>query len=782
MFTNQMRMSGFSGLDVADMVTQMMRAESFRLNRFTQQRQILTWQQESIRSVANNVMSFRNNFTRVDALTGPTGINNPANFRGFTANITNIGGGNTNGINITTTPNAASGNHTISVTQEARSDAFRGQRHEGSVTSNQVSFSSFIRSDGSGGFTNTGNFGVNINGTVRQINLDLRAAANAGGGNADAIQALDNIQTLQTNITNARNELSAIAGTGSGQTGFTLAQMTAEGFDVASITDDALRLQVTGHLATINTANSDIADYESDLQNNEDFTQALASQIETQLAGFGPNASGTGNRATVSFEDGSLVISGTVGNTVNIQAGVGASGVSLGAMGFDRNTTNFNVNQSLGEFMGLQRYNNADGSFSHWLNSSGQVATPAETTFNFSIQQGGHTANFSFDVYANENLTIQQVMTQVNNNSELNVRMAFDQINGSFTMESTQTGAANAIEGITDTSGVLSAMFNPTSAGTPGAGFASRGDLQVYTTRAARDAIVTVNGSTTSQANNNFTIDGMNITINAGAVGQEFNVNMQGDTNATRQMIMDFVEAYNNIVREIQDLSNTPRPRQQGGRGHFMPLTDEQRSAMSEREIEQWEEQARTGILHRDQDLRALLNDMRNEMSRVIELEGGGTFSLADMGIRLSPNAADGGILTVNESALNDALQNNMDAVVAMFTGEGASGVRGSGATGVIGNMGISARLDAALNRHVNGFGTGSGLLEQRAGRENTPSDRNNAIHHRIAEQDRRIETMMRFLERRENQLFAQFSRMEQAMMQANSQMGFLDQFIWGGM
>jgi flagellar capping protein FliD len=123
-----------------------------------------------------------------------------------------------------------------------------------------------------------------------------------------------------------------------------------------------------------------------------------------------------------------------------------------------------------------------------------------------------------------------------------------------------------------------------------------------------------------------------------------------------------------------------------------------------------------------------------------------------------------------------------MDAVVAMFTGEGASGVRGSGAIGVIGDMGVTARLDAALNRHVNGFGTGRGLLEQRAGRAGTPSDVNNTIHHRIAEQDRRIETMMRFLERRESQLFAQFSRMEQAMMQANSQMDFLDQFIWGGM
>lgn len=795
MFTNQMRMSGFSGIDVADMVSQMMRAESFRLNRFTQQRQILTWQQESIRSVSNNIFSFKTNFTRINALTGPTGINNPANFRGFTPNITNTTGtgstGNTNGINITATATARSGNHTVSVEQVAQSDAFRGQRHEGVITSNQISFSSFVSVDNSGTANTAGTFGVNINGTVRQINVSLGDAA---AGNPEAESALNAIAQLQSfdsnaeqgRITLARAGLSGIAGTGSNQTGFTLDQMTAEGFDVDTIENEALRTEARIFLNEIADANSAIAanstaieTHERALQSNAAFMANFVNRVNQGLSGFGTNPNST-SRAYASFDavTNNFSIGSTAGNTVTITA------ASMESMNFDRNTTNFNTNQTLGEFMGLHRVNDSDGNFSHWSDTAGGSAvSSADTTFSFSIQQGGSNVEFTFDIYANEDLTLQQMMNQVNNDARLNVRMAFDNISGSFTIESSQMGSGNAINSITDNDGILTRMFNPTSAGAPGANAETLGNLDLYRTREAADAVVTVNGNQISRDSNQFVVDGMNITINAGAVGQTFNVNMQGDTGTTRQMIADFVEAYNNIVREIQELTNIPRPRQQGGRGHFMPLTDDQRAAMSDREVEQWETQARTGILHRDQHLRTVLADMRNEMSRVIELEGGGTFSLTQMGISLSRNTADGGLLVIDQTALNYALENNMDAVVAMFTGEGASAARGPGATGILGNMGAVARLDAALNRHVNGLGTGNGLLEQRAGRVvGTGTYSNNELNRRIADQDARIETMMRFLERRENQLFAQFSRMEQAMMQANSQMGFLDQFIWGGM
>jgi len=826
-------MTGFSGIDVQDMVTQMMRAESFRLNRFTQQRQILSWQQESLRAVGASMMNFRNNFTRIDPLGGGlAGINNPASFRGFSANITNItssgNNGHTNGITVGTTANTQAGNHTITVNSVAQSHALRGQQHAGTVNSSHIAFGSFIRGDNvvGGDRTFNGNFGISVNGVNRHVNVDLHQLAGgmdpnnplfnpdahtalaAINGSQDYIRATqDTIRDLQQSIASERSALQDFGRNLNPR--ITLSQMQSEDFrnDPDSAWADlsaADQQYILDRLDTIDGIQDQISDLNDDIANQRDiirsqeailmnntaFMNAFVNAVNVELAGFGTvDVGGTSTaRATASFANGTFTITAAPNNSIQMQAGQGTHAVGVGAMGFERASSNFNSGQTLGEFMGLQREyvqaNDADGNprydnngnpvmeFSHWLNADGSVATAAQTQFSFTISQGGRNVTMYFDVADNPNLTVQQMMTQVNNNPDLNVRMALDTVSNSITLESTVAGEANQITAISDNDGgILARLFNPAGSGV------AIGDL--IETREATNASVTVNGTTIDRESNNFYVDGMNIAINAGAVGQTFNVNMAGDTATTRQMVMDFVNAYNEIVREIQSLSNVARPRQQGGRGHFMPLTDDQRRGMSESEIALWEQNARTGILHRDQELRNILNDMRNEMSRVVTLEDGTQFSLANMGIRLSTNVADGAILTVNETQLNAALENNMDGVTAIFTGQGATGVSGGNApTRRDGSpiLGLGERLDAALNRHVTEWNTGN--LDRRTSER--PGDPR-AISTRIAEQDRRIENMMRWLERRENQLFAQFSRMEQAMMQANSQMSFLDQFIWGG-
>jgi flagellar hook-associated protein 2 len=204
---------------------------------------------------------------------------------------------------------------------------------------------------------------------------------------------------------------------------------------------------------------------------------------------------------------------------------------------------------------------------------------------------------------------------------------------------------------------------------------------------------------------------------------------------------------------------------------------------MSENEIRIWEEQAQTGLLHRDSMLRSILNDMRQVMSTGITLADGTNFSLAHAGIRLSPNPADGGILVFNTDerlgpTFEHALANNMEQIAALFTGAGVTHVGGS--TQGVNEMtaGLAVRLDTALDRYINEWG--SGVLADRAGVVGRANEHNNAFARQIEAQDRRIETALRWLERRENQLFAQFSRMELAMMQAQQQMMFWDSIMFG--
>jgi flagellar hook-associated protein 2 len=166
--------------------------------------------------------------------------------------------------------------------------------------------------------------------------------------------------------------------------------------------------------------------------------------------------------------------------------------------------------------------------------------------------------------------------------------------------------------------------------------------------------------------------------------------------------------------------------------------------------------------------LRNIITDMRTELSRAITLENGNTISLASIGIRLSANPADGAMLRVDENVLNEALANNMEGVSALFTGVGAQGE----------NQGVAARLDSALNTYITGHGTGR--ISDRAGIVGRPSEGNNNMTRNVMEQDRRIDNMFRWLERRESQLFAQFSRLEMAMMQSQQQMMFWDSVMFG--
>ncbi|MCL2235481.1 MAG: flagellar filament capping protein FliD [Defluviitaleaceae bacterium] len=847
MFTNQMRMTGFSGIDVQDMVTQMMRAESFRLNRFTQQRQILSWQQESIRGLSTNIMSFRNAQTRIGAGGTIPGVGNSNNFRSLTANINNLTGSNntgTNGISITTTNATRPGRHTIQVESVAQSHGLRGERQVAGATSQQISFDSFIGEAGN----YSGNFGISVNGVTRQINLNLQNAAlaipadltDASAQLANIRNSMSALEDAQSDLTDARTAMNTWArAQGSSLSGVTVAQMTADDFMDPTNTDspfhaltqaqqdyfrDNLMADFDAATTAVENANEDIRIANEALQSNAAFMNNIASQINAGMPQFGTNPDGT-LRASASFNasNNSLTITGTMGNTVNLTGGTGAEGVTVANMGFSTASTAFNTNQSLGDFMGFERVNTGSGY--HWLDAGGNPIL--DDTVSFSI----NGVEFSFNLYENPDLTINQMMTQVNADTRSEVRLAFDGVNGAFTLESTRLGTSTQITSIADDSGILGRMFNPGGTGidnaraaisdwisttSPSIPFdldditastfdpvdafnngdltpdqrdeviallsnlnaaiaASIGDIEFTTTREATDAVVNVNGSRISRETNNFNIDGMNISLNAAATGQIFEVNMAGDTTETRQMILDFVNAYNDLVREIQGLSDVRRPRGQNG-SLFQPLTDEQRASMSDREIEHWEAQARTGILHRDQDLRNLLNDMRNEMARGVTLSDGTTFSLANMGIRLSTTITDGALLSIDEAELDSALANNLGAVTALFSGDGALRANGTGAGGI----GLGQRLDNALNHHVNPQGI-LGRLDQRAGVVGRASEGSNILQSRINEQDRRIDNMMRWLERRETSLFAQFSRMEQAMMQANTQMNFLDQFIWGG-
>jgi len=291
---------------------------------------------------------------------------------------------------------------------------------------------------------------------------------------------------------------------------------------------------------------------------------------------------------------------------------------------------------------------------------------------------------------------------------------------------------------------------------------------------------VRVNGTS-----NTFNIQGLEITINSSAnVDDKFQINVENNIDNTIEALRNFIDEFNALTRHLNEMHSTPRPRSGGASGTlFDPLTEEQRRAMSEREVEMWEEQARTGLFHRDRDLRNLQNQLREWVQRPITLPGGDTISLAQIGITTGygvQGSADRrmGLLAItDENALRQALTNRPDMVEGLFTHADSHFETSNNArSAALPNVGIAVRLNHIIENAVGR----DGLLTNRVGVAGEVSGVNNQMTNRIRNYDERISTMERWLIRREAHFFRMFSRMEQAMAESHSQMDAL--FAFGGM
>ncbi|MCL2415997.1 MAG: hypothetical protein FWD01_04190, partial [Defluviitaleaceae bacterium] len=172
MFTNRMRFTGMSGIDTASMVEQIMRAQSVRLDRMRQDRDIMRWQQEMMRGATKNLQNFQRQFTMVGA---KNDLLSRDNFRAFNAVAKAPGSGNpVNGVTVTASPNAAiSGNFNVQVHSIAQGDLFRttNNLNEGARAATSLDFSKFYDT---GTSTWSGaDFRVNLNGA----NLDISFTA-----------------------------------------------------------------------------------------------------------------------------------------------------------------------------------------------------------------------------------------------------------------------------------------------------------------------------------------------------------------------------------------------------------------------------------------------------------------------------------------------------------------------------------------------------------------------------------------------------------------------------
>lgn len=152
-----------------------------------------------------------------------------------------------------------------------------------------------------------------------------------------------------------------------------------------------------------------------------------------------------------------------------------------------------------------------------------------------------------------------------------------------------------------------------------------------------QDAIIELNGAEFTSSNNTFTINGLTITakgesnvLGTGADGkpiyEQAQITTQNDVDGLYDMIKKVIKQYNDLIKEIDGLYNA-----ESAKG-YDPLTSEEKSAMTDDEIEKWEEKVKGALLRHDSELGSVRNMLKQSMMASFNI-GGKNYSLADFGI-----------------------------------------------------------------------------------------------------------------------------------------------------
>ncbi len=248
-------------------------------------------------------------------------------------------------------------------------------------------------------------------------------------------------------------------------------------------------------------------------------------------------------------------------------------------------------------------------------NTMSELGLESGGTLEFTI--GGNSSDkISVDVSATD--TIDDVLSKLKSakssisNTSLNFN--YDENNGRFYVSSKEAGAASSFD--IGTSDAMTKL-----------GFAKNTDGSNYV--AGSSAAITLNGVEYESDSNTFEINGLTITANK--VQSGITLTTKQDTSGIYDNIKNMIKEYNSLMKEFATLYNADKATK------YKMLTDDEKDAMSDSEVEDWENKIKDGLLSGDETISTLRNSLKTVMGQSFEvtLKDGTTksLSLASFGI-----------------------------------------------------------------------------------------------------------------------------------------------------
>ncbi len=278
------------------------------------------------------------------------------------------------------------------------------------------------------------------------------------------------------------------------------------------------------------------------------------------------------------------------------------------------------------------------------------------------VGQGADAKETTIEITAD-----MKISELLNSLREGGVNASFDEANQRFFISSTGTGTAKEFK-LEGTNDALASLGLDTNASYENGSTATR----IW----AEDAMISLNGAEFTSDTNTFTINGLSITANALTTDGPISITTDTDYDGIYDMIKDFLKEYNDIMNEMTKLYNADSARK------YNMLSDEEKEAMTDDEVETWENTIKDSLLRRDKDLNTVMQCMIGAVNKGYDI-GGETLYLVNFGVgtgsyfdteKAERNAlhifgdSDDEKYSDEKNKLKEAIAADPDKVIELFT------------------------------------------------------------------------------------------------------------------
>ena len=142
-----------------------------------------------------------------------------------------------------------------------------------------------------------------------------------------------------------------------------------------------------------------------------------------------------------------------------------------------------------------------------------------------------------------------------------------------------------------------------------------------------QNAIIYLNDAEFTSDTNTFEINGLTINVMQETGDKEVTLTTGVDTDGMYETIKNFITKYNELMEGMLEGYNADTSK------GYEPLTSDEKAAMTETEIDEWEKKIKDSLLRRDETLGSTISALNKIMNEGIEMKDGSMMYLFDLGI-----------------------------------------------------------------------------------------------------------------------------------------------------